>query len=207
MDVTRRTAIPKSGGGVEDEIPDVELVRRAQQSPRAFEALYLRYLDAVIAYCSYRLPNRTEAEDAASAIFLKTLHGLPSFRLPSEDGSFRSWLFSIAHNEVADRCKYRSRHPQAPFEQLIDAVSLEQAPEEYAIASDGHAHLRALLRLLPPRERAVLELRAADLTTKEIAAILAISEQNVRTAQCRAVTRMREFAGASGLIDRGMSRG
>jgi DNA-directed RNA polymerase specialized sigma24 family protein len=41
----------------------------------------------------------------------------------------------------------------------------------------------------------VLELRAADLATGEIARVLGISEQNVRTAQARAVARLRRLEG------------
>ena len=204
MRSARQLAAPNSGEAAAERSADADLVRLALHAPHAFEALYLRYLDPIIAYCSYRLANRAEAEDAASAVFVKALHGLPGFR--HRDGSFRTWLFRIAHNEVADRLKYRSRHPEAPLDRLIDAASPERAPEEYAIASDGHGRIRALLRSLPPRERAVLELRAADLATGEIADVLGITEQNVRTAQCRAIARMRELGVAAGLIGRGVTR-
>ena len=183
----RSRAQPKSAPHAEDA--DAELVRLAQATPRAFAALYLRYRDPVLNYCYYRLGDRAEAEDATSTIFVKALDHLPSF---SERGdSFRTWLFRIAHNEIADRYRRQARHPEVPLLPemgLRDAASL---PEEAAITADRRRRILHLLAHLPPRERSVVELRAAELSTREIAEVLQISEQSVRTAQCRAVSRLR----------------
>jgi hypothetical protein len=40
------------------------------------------------------------AEDATSLVFAKALAGLPSYR--ADGATFRSWLFTIAHNVVID---------------------------------------------------------------------------------------------------------
>jgi DNA-directed RNA polymerase specialized sigma24 family protein len=47
-----------------------------------------------------------------------------------------------------------------------------------------------------------LELRVADLTTAEIACVLGIQEQAVRTAQSRAIARLREAIGGTGAAGR-----
>jgi RNA polymerase sigma-70 factor (ECF subfamily) len=171
------------------EAPDAELVRAAQAMPRAFAPLYLRYRDPIMNYCYYRLGNHEESEDAASVIFIKALDHLPRF--VDRDDSFRTWLFRIAHNEIADRHRQRARHTESPLDQeqgLRDAAS---PLEDAAIVMDNRIRVRQMLAQLPPQERAVLELRTADLTTREIAEVLQISEQSVRTAQSRAVSRLR----------------
>ena len=172
-----------------DEVNDAELVRRARFDAADFAPLYLRYRDRVLHYCFYRLGDQTEAEDAASAVFIKAIVGLDGYR---DDGSFAPWLFRIAHNEVVDCHKRRFRHPQTELSFAGDLADPLPSPEDAAMASDALRRLRILLGTLPSRERAVMELRLTDLTTSEIATVLAISEGNVRTAQSRALAKLRD---------------
>lgn len=192
---------PSHGAGEPLETAsDAALVRLARVSPCAFEPLYLRYCDRVLAYCYRHLGTHAEAEDAASAIFVAALRGLAEFR--NRDDAFRAWLFRIAHNEVAMRHRRRSRHPEAPLAVAAQTADPAVSPEEYAVLADGQRRLAALLAGLPRRERAVLELRVADLTTAEIADVLGIHEQAVRTAQCRAIARLRATIGSAGTVGR-----
>ena len=91
---------------------DAALVRLAQVSPAAFEPLYLRYRDRILAYCYRRLGHLHEAEDTASAVFVAALRGLAAFDDRGREDSFRAWLFRIAHNEVAMKHRSRTRHPE-----------------------------------------------------------------------------------------------
>src|SRR3954447_12702789 len=79
-------------------VDEVSLVARAQEDRRAFAPLYVRYADPIYRYCFHRLGTRQAAEDATSLVFEKAIAKLPSFR----QQSFRSWLFSIAHNVIVD---------------------------------------------------------------------------------------------------------
>jgi RNA polymerase sigma-70 factor (ECF subfamily) len=65
------------------------------------------------------------------------------------------------------------------------------SPEDLVITADTSFRVRALLETLPPRERSVLELRLADLSCQEIAAVLDISPPAVWSAQSRALGRLR----------------
>ena len=159
---------------------DAALVRMAQRSPCAFEPIYHRYRAPVLAYCYRRLRNRDDAEDAASAAFVAALRGLATYR--DQGSTFRAWLFTIVRNEVAMHHRRDVRHPVAPIEAAGEVTDPTRSPEEWAVRIDDHLRLAALLQSLPVREREVLELRLADLTTGEIAEVLKISTQNVRTA-------------------------
>jgi len=176
-----------------DEVGDAELVRRAQGHATAFGPLYLRYRDRVLRYCLYRLGDLAEAEDATSAVFINALRGITSVH--DDDTSFRPWLFRIAHNEVVDRYKRRALRSETALAAAADLVDPQPSLEEAAMTVEAVSHLRTLLDGLPPRERAVLELRLADLTTAEIAAVLGMTEGSVWTAQSRGLAKVRDAMG------------
>jgi len=172
-------------------LPDDLLVARAKRHSPDFVLLYRRYVEAVYRYCALRLDSREAAEDATSLVFTRAFTGLMSCR----DDHFRSWLFAIAHNIVAD--SYRRQRPLWP---LLAAESLPDptpSPEDTAVDADEHRWLRALLTELAPDQRHVVELRLAGLTDAEIARVLGRSHGAVRSIQFRAVARLRALLGAN----------
>ncbi|MEA2514399.1 MAG: hypothetical protein QOJ59_3886 [Thermomicrobiales bacterium] len=164
---------------------DAELVARARRDRQAFGALYDRYLDAIYHYCFVRLGNREAAEDATSLVFTKAIDGLPGYR----GGSFRSWLFAIAHNVVVDA--HRAARPMEALTAAAGVTDPSPAPEELALDQDNGRAIRALLEGLSPEQREVVELRLAGLTGPEIARVLGKSHAAVRIAQFRGYTRLR----------------
>jgi RNA polymerase sigma-70 factor (ECF subfamily) len=194
--IGRRLGTRSPGGsGIVAESDDLALLDRALANPHAFEPLFSHYWDAVYRYCLYRLDHHEDAEDAAIQIFTNAYASLSRFT--ARAGTFRSWLFTIAHNEVADRQKQRAHHPETPFDSISGVATSDRSPEELALKTDDRRYVRALLETLPPRERAVLELRVGELTTVEIAQVLGINEQAVRTTHCRALARMKELVRAA----------
>lgn len=170
---------------------DREIVARARVDPRAFAPLYDRYLEPVYRYCYRRLGNREAAEDVTSAIFARALAALPNYR----DGSFRAWLFVIAHNMVIDT--HRRRRPEQPLADAYEPVDRDPTPEEAVLASDARESLHTLLAVLPDDQRRVLELRMAGLTGAEIARVLNRSVAAVKMLQLRAMTRLRGELGVT----------
>jgi RNA polymerase sigma-70 factor (ECF subfamily) len=144
----------------------------------------------VLRYCTLRLGNRGEAEDAASQVFVDAYASLHRFQDRGGAGSFRSWLFAIAHHEIANRHRYRVRHPASPLQDVEEAVGSDALFEQAATAGDI-ARVSALVQELPERPREVVELRLAGLTDREIAEVLGVSGQAVRQAQSRAVAQLR----------------
>jgi len=166
---------------------DARVVALAKSDPRAFAPLYARYVDPVYRYCYRRLGNPEAAADATSHIFAKALAALPGYR---EDApSFRSWLFAIAHNVIAD--DLRARRPVAPIDEVAHIAATGPSPEEVVLTSEAGRTVHTLLAQLPPDQRQILELRLAGLTGPEIAAALGRSLGAVKIAQVRAFARLR----------------
>ena len=169
---------------------DARLVAEALADRSAFAVLYRRYVDAIYRYTYHRLGTREQAEDATSQIFLKALVALPSHKL---DRSFRSWLFTIAHNVVTD-C-YRARRPQEPLDQVAEIEDRYASPEEEALHLVQRDEVREMLQLLPNDQRRILELRLAGLTSGEIGQVLGKSAGAVKVAQSRSIARLRKSFG------------
>ena len=178
---------------------DAELVTHAQRDPLAFAPLYQRYVTPVYRYCYRQTSDPDAASDLTAHIFTKALESLPRFRVrdaaPADattGGTFRSWLFAIAHNAIVDR--RRRQRPTVPFDPSHElAIDTDAGPEARAVHQDELGHLIAVLHRLPDTHRSIIELRLAGLTTAEIGETLGISRAAVKSAQTRAYARLRDL--------------
>jgi len=173
---------------VEQPAGEAAQVARAQADPTAFAPLYATYFDPIYRYCARRLGSHDAAADATSAVFANALAALPAYR----DGSFRAWLFAIAHNVVTNL--HRADRPQHALTDALHIADGAPSPEELAVAGDERRSLGALLAQLPPEQRRVVELRLAGLTGPEIGQLLGRSHGAIKVAQFRAMARLRDLA-------------
>lgn len=171
---------------------DAALVFAAHAEPKAFAAIYDKYIDSVYRYCDRRLRNREAAEDATSQIFEKAFVSLPRFR----EGSLQAWLFTIAHNVVIDQ--YRRNHVDQPLEVAQLVPDSATTPEEAAITGDTAQTVRRLVELLTPEQREVIELRLAGLNGNEIMQVLQINRDVLGSRTFRAMAKMRDALMSSG---------
>jgi RNA polymerase sigma-70 factor (ECF subfamily) len=168
--------------------PDLADVRAAQADRAAFGALYRRYLDRVYGYCFYLLGDHHDAEDATERTFLAALDAIDRFR--DEGASFRSWLFRIAHNQLVNALRTRSRRRTEPLDGVPEPAS-DADPAAAAGTADEARRLRRALSRLSDDRRQVVILRFVDgLSAREIGAVLGRSEGAVRVLQHRALREL-----------------
>lgn len=169
--------------------PDLAAVRAAQADRAAFETLYRRYLDRVYAYAFYQLGDHHEAEDATERTFLSALRSLP--RYEDRGATFRSWLFRIAHNTIANARRSRYRQRTEPLPPTLNHAAPDADPAGLVSRAD---ELRAVLRALdklPLERRQVVLLRFVDgLSSREIGAVLGRSPGAARVLLHRALREM-----------------
>ena len=101
-----------------------------------------------------------------------------------------SLLFKIARNALMDAWRKSRWDGQAEDGELKD----ESDPEKQVIIREAYAHVIEAMKKLDDVERDVLSMAASsDLTYKEIAGIVGISEANVRVKVHRARARLRQI--------------
>lgn len=170
------------------ETSDEELVEAAKSDRRAFSPLYRRYADPVYRFCYRRLQSQEAAEDVAATVFERALTSLPRFQSRGP-GSFRSWLFTIAHHAITN--SLRDRRGTSPLEDAVAVIDTAPGPEDTMQTVETHDDVWSLIASLPPLHQRILELRMAELTGREIAEVLGMSHGAVKAAQFRAFTRLR----------------
>lgn len=109
----------------------------------AFEVLFHRHRTPVFHFIARQIADRALAEDLFQTVFLKAFRSIRSFRGDSE---FRTWLFSIAVNAVADE-KRRGRSAVALTDEI--AAPGGRSPDSNEVAG----LVRRMIEGLPEKHR------------------------------------------------------
>ncbi len=164
-----------------------------------FSRLVDMYSSKIYRLAIKMLNQQQDAEDVLQETFVKAYRGLKTF-----DGRSKisTWLFRIATNEAL--MVIRRKHPDVvsidePIEteegeqepvQIIDWCCL---PENELLSEESRERLDAAVQKLPERLRVVFVLRDInDLSTRETAEVLGLSDTAVKTRLSRARLRLRE---------------
>lgn len=167
---------------------EAELIREAQQDRSAFGPLYERHVDRVFAYLRSRTPSDDDAADLTQQVFLQALDALPRYR--SRGVPFIAWLLRIARNAAVN---FHKRKRQAMDWDLLPQALQPIASDEVGAGIEQRDTLGQLFAGLSDENREILILRfAADLTVKEIAAVLGKSEAATRMRLVRILRALRE---------------
>ena len=168
---------------------DRSAVEAARRDPRAFEALYRKYVAQVYNFALYELRDPHAAEDLTAQVFLRALTGLPGFReqVEAPSSSFRVWLFQIARNALSNERRRVRRHPDAPLDLALDVASADDVQAQ-AVERDQLARAWQAIEGLPVERRRALVLRfVAEMSTREIGEVLGRSEGATRVLIHRAL--------------------
>jgi RNA polymerase sigma-70 factor (ECF subfamily) len=131
-------------------------------------------------------------EDLVQEMLLALFRALPAWR---RECSERTFVYRVANNRALSHLA--SRRPA--FDDLERAASVPDPaplPEAIAVASQQHGTLLAALRRLPIPQRQLLTMALEDLTPREIAEVLGITENNVAVRLTRARAALRELMAA-----------
>ena len=166
---------------------DSDEVLAGRGDTESFVRLYKSYLKPVYRYAYARLGNRQEAEDVTSLAFERAWSSLPSYR---PTGSFKGWLFTIAHHSLVDYLRGRGSDRRAiPAVDLAETVpDPASGPEESALASDRLRRVLNTLARLGEEQQEVITLRfMAELPYAEIGRVMGKSEAAVKMIAYRAL--------------------
>jgi RNA polymerase sigma-70 factor (ECF subfamily) len=170
------------------------LVRRAQQrDPVALTQLYEENFDRIYRYIVLKIGDRTEAEDMTQQVFLNALKSIPSYRFKGMP--FSSWLYRIAHNQIVDYFRKKSRRVTVPLDESIAAG--EDDPGRMAERKLEVEGLALATKKLTAAQQEVISLRfSGEMSMAEVARVMGRSVGAVKALQHSAIVSLRKVLSA-----------
>jgi RNA polymerase sigma-70 factor, ECF subfamily len=182
---------------------DQTLVNRAKGGDyAAMESLLTKYERSVFSTAYRIVQQHQDAEEVAQKTFLSVIEQFDKFR---EESRFRTWLLRIATNnalELLRRRKVRAgpsldnAGPEDGFENVPHPQYIavwRETPEQLALRRETRQQIDEALAELDPKYRVVFILRdIEDLSTRETAETLGLSQEAVKVRLLRARLMLRE---------------
>jgi RNA polymerase sigma-70 factor (ECF subfamily) len=169
----------------------MQAAKRVPSSRERFAELYDEFMPKVFRYIRFKVNDEQLTEDLTSTVFEKALVNFE--RYESDRVAFSTWIFSIARNTLIDHYRAAGKRRHASLDEAAEVLSTEPPPEVEAEKRAEKECLRNCLANLSPEDQEIIRLKfAAELSNRQIAGMLGLSESNVGVKLYRLVKRLRQ---------------
>ena len=162
------------------EVNIIEVKKAKRGDAAAFAGLYQQIYADLYRFALYTLKNKTDAEDAVSETVVDAFASIGKLRRLE---AFKGWIFRILYNKCKDKLReYTKKDAELPED-------YREVPAEEKVEDD--AVMRALFFELGEEDRLIISMHLfAGYTSKEIAKILGLNENTVRSKESRALKKL-----------------
>lgn len=179
---------------------DVELMLRVKRGDReAFSVLVQRYRKPLINFIYRFTTDQGTSEDLTHEVFLKVFQAAPKYE---PTAGFSTWLYRIATNAALNHirdykpqlsCSIDETHENEGNHFSFEVRDPRASADNELIERERVAQIRKALIGLPENQRlAVVLTKYQDLSIRERAQILKLSETAVKSLIFRAYSSLRE---------------
>jgi len=170
------------------------LVRRAQQHDQtALTRIYEENFDKIYRYIVLKIGDRIEAEDMTQQVFLNAFKSISSYK--PKGSPFSSWLFRIAHNQIVDYLRRKSKRATVPLEETLAGGGTDPGLEAERKLTIEQLALAA--KKLTKAQQEVISLRfAGELSVSQVAKVMGKSEGAIKALQHSAILSLRKILAA-----------
>lgn len=147
---------------------DIELVQKLQKGDvEAFDLVYEKYAGKLYGFALQYLKSTDETEELVQSVFLKVWE---NYKTLKKESSFKSYLFTIAYNEICNTFRRRSHLQKFIGEQLIESSPTSNETEDLINYNSTRERIEQIVSKLPERQRTIfLKSREEGKSNKEIA--------------------------------------
>jgi len=175
--------------GINNKLDNEDLlVEKAKYDDAFFEVLYEHYLPLIYGFIYKRCGSKEESEDIVSKTFMKVFCNLKDFN--SKKGSFSSWVYKIANNNLIDYYRKQGRKKEIHIDRLENEEGIGFNLENNIDSFFSAEITQKAISELNTKYQNILQLKYfAELTNEEISSIMNISVNNTRVIIHRALKK------------------
>ena len=177
-----------------DNLIEIKLICGLKKcSLKAFDAIYDMYAKRLYAYCLQYTKSEEDAEEIVQDVFVRLWMNRENIR---QEETLRSLLFIMSKHQLINA--YRARINSPMYEDYVkyqDHISTEEQGQSLEYEEYVN-QLKVALHKLTITQRQVIEMsKLKQLTNKEIAIELELSEQTVKNQLSLGLKKLREELG------------
>lgn len=184
-----------------DEADEDLMVQYQQGEVRAFEILLSRHRKPVFNFILRFIGERETAEDLLQETFMRVIKGADAYK---RQAKFTTWLYTIARNLCVDQTRRRKHRRHASLDApmsasedsgtLLDVIpSSEMASDRKSVNKQLHETMQRAIGGLSDEQREVFLMREfLDMPFKQIAEVVGVPENTVKSRMRYALDRLRE---------------
>ncbi len=163
-----------------------------------FTEIVNRYLKMIYNFIYRFVGNQKTAEDITQEVFLKVWKNIKKYNL---EKSFKTWIFTVAKNTAIDFLRKRKDIPMSSFDNenggniIEDSLTDEElrADEIYIMAENKKLIENVLTKLTAIQKEIMIMKYVSGLSLFEVAEILQMSKDTVKSHHRRALLRMKKL--------------
>lgn len=153
-----------------------------EESEEIFRRFFETYYRPVASFFASRGVSAEISEELTQDTFLRVYRGLPYFR---HEANVETWLFRIARNvwlnSVRSHAASKRRAEEVPLKGLVSLPSADPSPLHETLSRERSEQLNLAIAQLPTKMRRCVLLRLQGWRPGDIAAVLQISPETVKT--------------------------
>ena len=166
------------------------IVRRAKQHDQmALTQLYEENFDKIYRYIVLKIGEKTEAEDMTQQVFLKAFKNISTYKY--QGLPFSSWLYRIAHNQIVDYFRKKSKRATVPLDESLAAGDSDPS-QEVELSLDIEDLSRATKRLSKAQQEVISLRFAGEFSIAQVARMMGKSEGAIKALQHSAIVSLRK---------------
>lgn len=173
---------------IEVKVEELESNFIDELKKQLFEQLYNTYYDSVYRYIFKLVKNKFNTEDIISNVFINIYRHRDKI---IDIEKSKPWVFRIAHNSIIDF--YRKNAKVIPVEEVFEQGCIEIG-YEHVIIKEQFIEIKKIIEQFPEKTKEMLYMRYyGDLKFREIAEILSIPENTVKSKVSRTISKIKRM--------------